>query len=178
MKTRSLNTVVFIISLLIAGSGCAVSTTTPAFADRSGFLKEIFEGPPPQPSHIWITPDMRSEIESVLGRSYPVLRIPYRRENGKTVWILQDTIKNQALTVGIVIHRGQIIRMETLSGGSPHSRRLRNNAFTRQFINSGLNGNDKLDKTIDAVSGATYSSNTVSRLAQLALMINKQLEQQ
>lgn len=178
MKTRLLHAAVLIISLLIAGLGCAVSTTISALPDRSGFLKEIFECPPPEPAYIWITPDVRSGIESVLGRSYPVSRIPYRRKNGKTVWILQDTVKNQTLTVGIVIHRSQIIRVEPLSGGSPHNRKLQNDSFTRQFINSGLNVNNELNKTIDVVSGATYSSNTVSQLAQLALMINKQLEQQ
>ncbi len=53
---------------------------------------------------------------------------------------------------------------------------VRHDFFTDQFKQAGLKDNHQLDKTIDNISGATLSVRAVRKLAQIALLLDQQLQ--
>ncbi len=153
----------------------AVITSGIGYADESSkddFLEKIFQGSVPTPNYIWLTPAVRQRMESILIHDYKGLRIKYWRENEQAVWILDDVVKGKPVSAGIVVSQGKIKMVEILSAQGRWGSLVKNENFTAQFENAASDENNRLTQSIDGISGATISVNTVSRLAQLALALD------
>jgi len=141
-------------------------------SDRILFLMRTFRGAVPEPENIWITSTVRPVIEEILLREYKGLRIKYWQNNDQAVWILEETVKDATVCAGIVVSQEKIQKMEILSAEGRYGARLKNEKFTDQFKNVGYDENKRLTRSIDGISGATISVDTVSRLVQLALALD------
>lgn len=137
------------------------------------FLKRTFKYMVPKPNYLWITPTVRPILESILLHEYKGLRVKYWRKEDKVVWILEETAKDATICAGIVISHGKIQMLEILSAEGRYGSLIKNDKFTSQFQNVGANEDKRLTRSIDGISGATISVNTISRLAQLALALDE-----
>lgn len=142
-------------------------------SDPAIFLKKVFQDGVPEPEYIWITPTIRPILEEILTHDYKGLRIKYWRKNERAVWILEELAKDTTVCAGVVVIQGKIHELEILSAEGRYGSLVKNEKFTAQFKNVGGDGNKRLTRSIDGISGATISVNTVSRLARLALALDE-----
>lgn len=137
------------------------------------FLQDTFKGTMPKQYYLWVTPEVRPLIERILSHEYKGLRIKYWKENDRFAWIFEETAKDTTVCVGIVVSQEKIELLEILSAEGRYGSLVKNINFTNQFKNTGVDEKSRLTKSIDGISGATISVNTVSRFAQLALALVK-----
>lgn len=157
--------------LLLPGAVLA----TGVYQAPDAFIAEAFDGSPPAPRALWVTPEVRGGIEDILGHDPPSLRIRYWAGAGRTAWILEEIGKEQPITTGIVVRTGQIERLRILVFRESRGWEVRHDFFTDQFPGAGLDEDRRLDRDIDGVSGATLSVRAVTKLARLALYLDGQV---
>ena len=141
------------------------------------FINESFSGKTPEPKVFWLKDDVKKQIEEILAHKYKGRRIRYWKNDGRSAWILEEIGKKKAITTGIVINSNRIEKIKVLIFRESRGWEVRYPFFTKQYIDSGLNKDNKLDKTIDGISGATLSVRALTKLARIALLLNKHIDQ-
>ncbi len=145
------------------------------------FLSETFTTGPdsadavPPPSLLWLTKDMRPHIKSILGHSYPAMRIRYWRVDNRTAWILEEIGKVKPITVGFVVNNDQLERVKVLVYRESHGWEVKHPFFTDQFVGVALDADQELTQPIDGIAGATLSVNALTKLGRLALLFHQQV---
>ena len=79
------------------------------------------------------------------------------------------------ITTGFVIDNGQIERVAILIYRESRGWEVRYPFFTDQFIGAVVDGDYRLDRSIDGISGATLSVVALTRLRRLALYLAKEI---
>ncbi|MEZ5543497.1 MAG: FMN-binding protein [Pseudomonadota bacterium] len=139
------------------------------------FLAGVFAGAPPQPAVLWLRDELRTTSSAILGHPYPGLRIRYWLQDGRSAWILEETGKEQPITVGLVVNAEGIELVRVLAYRENRGWEVRYPFFTDQFRGLRLSGPEHaLDKSIDGISGATLSVRALEKLARLALYLHAQ----
>ena len=141
------------------------------------FIKESFSSKPPKSSVLWITKSLKPEIYKILGHDLHVLRVRYWRKNNKTVWVLNEVGKEHPITVGLVVKENKLQRLKVLIFRETRGWEVRHTFFTKQFTQIGITPENKLEKNIDGISGATLSVTALKKLARLALYFHKQVQE-
>jgi len=137
------------------------------------FLKETYQGKIPKAKFVWLTKDVKPQVNEILGHPLNALRVRYWVKGKRTAWILEEIGKEELITTGIVVNKGNIERVKILVFRESRGWEVRYPFFTDQFKNVKLTARKKLSRPIDSISGATLSVNAVSRLARLALYFHK-----
>ena len=137
------------------------------------FIEQSFAGEPEQ-KVLWLTKDAKASIKQVLGRDYRGMRIRYWQSGARTAWILEEIGKVKPITTGFVIENNQMLAMQVLIYRESHGWEVRYPFFTDQFKGLELEANNRLNKKIDGISGATLSVNALTRLSKLALHLHQQ----
>lgn len=137
------------------------------------FIEEVFAGHPPEQSRLWITKDIKQDTYNILEHDLNVLRLRYWIKDGRTAWILEEIGKERPITTGIVVNQGRIELVRILIFRESRGWEVRYPFFTDQYKDTGLVNENKLDKSIDGISGATLSVNAVTKLARLALLLHE-----
>ncbi len=153
-----------------------LSTTAVAggvYQEPDAFIAEVFADDPPKPGVIWPTSDLKASMKDILGHDYPGLRIRYWQQDGRTAWILDEIGKDKPITTGFVINQGRIERVRVLIFRESRGWEVRHSFFTDQFDSAALKSDHQLDRRIDNISGATLSVRAVSRLARIALLLDR-----
>jgi len=160
---------------LITGSLfiCFASYATSVYQDPEEFLHEAFAGRPPQASKLWINKELKQKITATLGHGLNRLRLSYWKLEGRSVWILDEIGKDEPITTGIIVNRGQVEAVRVLIFRETRGWEIRYPFFTDQFKGISLNQNNELDRGIDGISGATLSVRAVTNLARLALLLHE-----
>jgi hypothetical protein len=138
------------------------------------FLQETFAGTVPEPEVIWLTDALRPQIETIMGHALPQLRLRYWPQNRRTAWILEEISKEKPITVGLVVDEGRLERVRVLVFRESRGWEVRYPFFTDQFTGSRLTADQRLDRDIDGISGATLSVRALTKLARLALLLHSQ----
>lgn len=138
------------------------------------FVADSFDGASPKPSVLWITNELKPDIQKILGHDYPALRVRYWKDKERTAWILEEIGKVKPITVGIVVEDGRITRLKVLIYRESHGWEVKHSFFTNQFTDAELTEKLRLNKNIDGISGATLSVNALKRLGRLALFLHQQ----
>ncbi|MFZ5561167.1 MAG: FMN-binding protein [Pseudomonadota bacterium] len=143
----------------------------PARADMplEQFLRQSFPGADPEAQMLWLTPPLRQRAAAILGHEYPGLRVKYWRQGERTAWVLDEIGKERPITIGVAVAQGRIVQLQVLAFRESRGGEVRHGFFTRQFDRAGLKRGDRLDRSIDGITGATLSVSAVSRVARLAL---------
>jgi hypothetical protein len=154
-----------------------------AFADQvyqtpDAFLREVFSGHVPEPRLLWLTKDLQPRVAEILGHDLGVLRVRYWQQDGRTAWILDEIGKEQPITTGIVVDKGKIQQVKVLIFRESRGWEVRYPFFTDQFNGAALGADQRLDRHIDSISGATLSVRAVTKLARLALFLSEQVGRQ
>lgn len=150
---------------LLAGAALARADLT-----LDEFLARSFAAPPaPTPAMLWLTPAIKQRAAVILGHDFPGLRTRYWRQGERTAWVLEEVGKEQPITMGVVVEKGQILNIEVLAYREARGGEIRHGFFRRQFERATLTPGDRLDRPIDGITGATLSVGAMTRIARLAL---------
>ena len=152
--------------LLLTGKG--LHALEDVYLEPEAFITQSFEGEPEQ-QVLWLTKDAKASIKQVLGRDYQGMRIRYWRQGNRTAWILDEIGKVKPITAGFVVEDDQMVAMQVLIYRESHGWEVRYPFFTDQFKGLELGDDNRLNTTIDGISGATLSVNALTRLSKLAL---------
>ncbi|NQY27116.1 MAG: FMN-binding protein [Piscirickettsiaceae bacterium] len=150
----------------------AASFARGVYQTDEGFLAETFNNAVPKSKVLWVKGDLRHSIAEILGHNYLGLRIRYWQQDARTVWILEEIGKVKPITFGIVIVAGKVEKVVVLAFRESRGDEIRYPAFTRQFKQAQLEGN-QLDRHIDGISGATLSVRAMTVVVQLALYLEQ-----
>ena len=140
------------------------------------FIKESFSSEPPKSSVLWITKSLKPEIYKIMGHDLGALRVRYWTKNGKTVWVLNEIGKQHPITVGLVVKQNKLQRLKVLIFRESRGWEVRHPFFTEQFKQIGITSENKLERNIDGISGATLSVIALKKLARLALYFHQQVK--
>jgi len=156
--------------------------TAPAFAggvyqQPADFIKQVFNDEPPKPSVLWLKKDLKKQLSDILDHKYKGMRIRYWQQNRKTAWVLEETGKDKLITTGMVINEGKIEQVKVLIFRESRGWEVRHDFFTDQFKQIKLKDDNTLSKHIDNISGATLSVRAIRKLAQIALLLDKTIQE-
>lgn len=151
----------------------ALCGATRVYQAPEDFIADSFDGKPPPAQTLWLTGPLGEGATAILGHRPPP-RITYWRTTGRVAFILEEIGKEQPITTGILIQDGRIERVRILIYRESRGGEVRYPAFTRQFEGASLNDNQRLDRSINGISGATLSVNALERMTRLALFLAQQ----
>ncbi len=169
------------VLLALSWIGLLLVITMPGRSGRAGevieppasFLAAAFDGAPPAPSILWLTPEVRRRVEAVLGHRFAGLRLRYWRKGGRSAWILNEIGKEEPITAGFVVEGGRIVRASVLVYRESRGYEIRYPQFRGQFEGAELDTDMRLDRRIDGIAGATLSVNAMIRMARTALLLDR-----
>jgi len=175
-----------LLSLLFCTLSLITSFATIAggvYQEPADFIKQVFDNDPPKPEVLWLDKELKNKITEILDHKYKALRIRYWSQVGeptkktvvRTVWILEEIGKEKPITVGIVINNDKIELVKVLVFRESRGWEVRHDFFTNQFKLATLRPDHQLNKSIDNISGATLSVRAVSKLARIALLLDKKI---
>ncbi|MDQ6987686.1 MAG: FMN-binding protein [Mariprofundaceae bacterium] len=162
--------------LLSAAFLCNISIAADAYQTPEAFIAQAFPGKIPEPGIIWLTGKRKEAVKNILGHRYPFLRVRYWRQHERSVWILEETGKEQPITAGLIVNRGRLEQIKVLIYRESRGWEVRYPFFTDQFKDARPGEINNLDRHIDGISGATLSVRAMKKLAALALYLNTELE--
>jgi Na+-translocating ferredoxin:NAD+ oxidoreductase RnfG subunit len=148
------------------------------YQEPDAFIAETFADNPPKAEVIWPDKELKAQIKDILGHDYKSLRIRYWQQDNRTAWILDETGKDKPITTGFVINNGRIERVRVLVFRESRGWEVRHAFFTDQFDNARLKADKQLDRQIDNISGATLSVRAVTKLARVALLLDRAVNAQ
>ena len=147
------------------------------YQEPAAFVAGAFDGDPPAPRVLWLSGDLRARVSEILGHRPAALRVRYWARGQRSAWVLEEIGKEKPITVGIVIDRDRIETLRVLAFRESRGWEVRRPFFTDQFTGAGLGPNDALDRNIDGISGATLSVRALTRLARMALLLDRSRRQ-
>lgn len=137
------------------------------------FLAEAVSAPVPKPEILWLTKDIAAQATRILGHAPLQLRQRYWKAGGKTAWMLEEIGKEEPITAGFVVENGKLLQARVLVYRESRGGEIRYPAFLKQYEGAGLTADERLDRSIDGVSGATLSVRAMERMARLALFFDR-----
>ncbi len=122
---------------------------------------------------LWMTKEVVSQVDKILGHAPKQLRQRYWKNGLKTAWILDEIGKEEPITAGFVVENGQIVQASILAYRESRGGEVRHANFLKQYQGVSLKPDYYLDKNIDGISGATLSVRAMGRMARLALYFDQ-----
>jgi hypothetical protein len=144
-----------------------------AYLEPDAFLRQSFNNDVPKPSRLWITKPLRAEARAILDRDFNQLRVRYWQSNQRTVWILEEIGKERPITTGLIVDDNILTDVRVLIYRESRGFEVRFPYFTSQFAGARLNEDNELDRPIDGITGATMSVRALTKLARLALVLDR-----
>ncbi|PCJ30548.1 MAG: FMN-binding protein [Gammaproteobacteria bacterium] len=175
MNSKKLHPMRLILGVLLFLIAFSVSARG-VYQSNQDFLDETFEQVVPKSKVIWVKGDVRQTLSELLGHPYQGMRVRYWQQQAKSVWVLDEIGKTEAITFGIVIVANKIDSMKVLAFRESRGGEIRYPAFTQQFNGAQLQG-QQLDRHIDGVSGATLSVRAMTSVAEVALYLDNIINQ-
>ncbi|MEO0794330.1 MAG: FMN-binding protein [Verrucomicrobiota bacterium] len=163
-------------AILLVGSALSFSAlqAEDIYLEPDEFISRSFDIAPSKKA-LWLKDDLQARIRDVFGRKYQGLRVRYWRSGERTAWILEEIGKVKPITTGYLIENGSMVEMQVLIYRESHGWEVRYPFFTDQFQGLTLDEDDDLNKKIDGISGATLSVNALTRMARLALFLDREV---
>jgi hypothetical protein len=163
---------ILVLFMVLAGTKALAQGV---YQTPEAFVQESFGGSAPDPAVVWLTGEVRDGYVRIMGGAPEQLRLRYWRRDGRSVWVLEAIGKERPITAGFVVTDGGIERAKVLIFRESRGWEVRYPFFTDQFRSATLDGDGKLDRDIDGISGATLSVNAVEKMARLALFLHRQV---
>ena len=159
------------LAVLALALGSWASARAEVYQEPSAFIAETF-GSVPAPKVLWLTKDLQAQAAAILGHPPAQLRQRYWSDARKSVWILEETGKEELITAGFVVADGRIDHVRVLVYRESRGQEVRQPSFLKQFKNAKLAQDTRLDRDIDGIVGATLSVEALERMARLALFFD------
>ena len=158
------------VAPLALGGGGAGRYVAPA-----DYVTGAFPRGAPQASVVWLTGELRARIEEALGHPVSTLRVRGWYDGTTSAWILDEVGKEMPITVGITVADGAVADVRILEFRESRGWEVRYPFFTDQFRLARLADDDRLDRRIDGITGATLSVAAVKRVVRVALLLHEQV---
>ena len=94
------------------------------------------------------------------------------RETASLDKYLQEIGKVELITAGFIVENCRISSVHVLVYRETHGWEVKYPSFRDQFVGVNMIADYKLDKSIDGISGATLSVNSMEKMTRLALAMN------
>lgn len=159
--------------LMIAMFALQVHAQEEVYLAPDKFVEEAVGAPGRKPEVLWLTKDRAARAAAILGHAPAQLRQRFWRSEGKTVWVLEEIGKEEPITVGFVVEQGRVKSAKVLVYRESRGGEIRYPGFLKQYEGVGLTQDDRLDRGIDGISGATLSVRAMERMARLALYFDQ-----
>ncbi|MDB9842955.1 FMN-binding protein [Porticoccaceae bacterium] len=173
-------------ALLLMGTVLLASLSSPlvmgkgVYQSGPDFIADTFgrgADTAPKAKSLWLTAPIRQRAAQIVGRPIAGLRIRYHQRASKTAWILEEIGKEMPITIGIVVQDNKIERVKILAYRESRGGEVRYPAYTQQYVGAALSENNKLNQSIDGITGATLSMWAVNKVAALALYYHSHTQQ-
>jgi len=135
------------------------------------FLNRVFAGDMPASDTIWLTGEKKGIVEDILGHNPGFLRVRYWGNSARSAWVLDEIGKIEPITIGVVVNNSQIEEIKVLAFRESRGWEIKHDFFTRQFNGAFMQARQKLDRSIDGISGATLSVKAMTNVSRLALYL-------
>jgi len=171
-----------LLSISIISLGILVIASTPpanaggVYQEPADFINEVFDGKPPKADVLWLSKELKQQIVEILDHKYKGLRVRYWQIENRSAWVLEEIGKEKQITAGIVVNTGKIEQVKVLVFRESRGWEVRHDFFTDQFRQASLKQDNRLDKNIDNISGATLSVRAIKKLARIALLLDQQIQ--
>lgn len=142
------------------------------YQEPTDFLVEVFAGQVPTPRLLWLDESLRMELKNRVSYIPKGIRIRYWGENGRTAWVLNEIGKDRPITTGVVVDGDVIESMKVLVYRESRGWEVKYPFFTDQFRDLRLTQADRLDGTINSITGATLSVRALKKVAAAALVLH------
>lgn len=161
-----------LLVVLALALGAAAAVHGEVYQEPGAFVAEVF-GSTPAPKVLWLTREIQAQAAAILGHPPAQLRQRYWSEGRKSVWVLEETGKEEMITAGFVVVDGRIDHVRVLIYRESRGQEIRQRVFLKQFNNAKLAQGNRLDRDIDGIVGATLSVGAMERMARLALYFDR-----
>ncbi|MBT8047130.1 MAG: FMN-binding protein [Xanthomonadales bacterium] len=167
------------LSSLLAATVALAGTGGQAgrYLEVEDYLGGVFPGGVPEAQTLWVSGDLRDQVEHILGHRFGALRTRYWYDGEASAWILEEIGKELPITIGVTIKDGAILNVRVLEFRESRGWEVRYPFFTDQFTQARLAGEGQLDRKIDGITGATLSVSAVKRTAKVALILHEHIDQ-
>ena len=135
------------------------------------FLAAAF-GNTPEPERITLSGNLGKEVKKILGHRYKKIRVPYWLDGCRSAWILEEIGKERYITTGFVVNSQGLEKVKVLIFRESRGWEVKHDYFGEQFVNAKLGKKNKLDKSIDNITGATMSVDAVTNISRMALLLH------
>lgn len=135
------------------------------------FLGRVFSGELPASDTVWITGDKKAVVENILGHRPGFLRVRYWGDSDRSAWIVDEVGKVEPITIGVVVSNNEIEEIKVLAFRESRGWEIKHDFFTRQFNGAAMQDRQKLDRSIDGISGATLSVKAMTNVSRLVLYL-------
>ena len=169
---RVITGIVFYCLIFLSGHALAKGV----YLEPEKFIEQVFADRPAEKEKLWITKELKRDIKKILGHDLKVIRLRYWDNDEKTAWILEEIGRDKPITVGIVVKNSKIEQLNVLIFRESRGWEVKYPFFTDQFKQSFLVEENKLDRKIDGISGATLSVNALTKVARLALYLDAHIK--
>jgi len=170
-KINSINLVTKLLGIILFMIAFSVDARGVYQTDKD-FLSEAFNNEIPKSKVVWNKGQIRENISSILGHDYASLRIRYWQDSSQSSWILEEVGKEKPITFGVTIANGKVEYVKVLTYRESRGEEIRYPAFTGQFQQAEINDN-RLNRQIDGISGATMSVRAMTAVVTLALYLTE-----
>ena len=132
------------------------------------FLEEVFGAEVPVAQSVAVSGNVAQLIQPL------PQRMRYWRANGRTAWIFDELGKTgyQPTTCGFVVKDKSIERAKVLVYRESRGEQVGQPSFLQQLVGAKAAGGS-IDRSVDNISGATYSVKMMQRMARTALMLDE-----
>lgn len=166
------------IILLLLLMNCTI-VHAESYQSKEDFLNYAFaDDKIPEPQLLWVSKEIKPNVEKILQHKAGFLRTRYWQNETKTVWILNEIGKTKLITIAVIIEQQKIVQLKVLAFKESRGWEVKHDFFTQQFKKIGLNNNLRLTQPIDGISGATLSVRALTKVAQLALLFDKEVNEE
>lgn len=161
--------------LLLAVVSLPITLASDDYIAPEEFLNRVFAGVLPESDTVWVTGDKLAAAKEILGHNPSFLRMRYWGDDGRSAWIVDEIGKTEPITIGVVISNNQIEEIKVLAFRESRGWEIKYDFFTRQFNGASIHPQQRLDRRIDGISGATLSVKAMTRVSRLVLYLAKSL---
>lgn len=169
MLNRMALSVLFITGLAFAGPAGEAGR----YVETDEYLRNVFPAEVPAVKTLWVAGDLREGVERTLGHRFAALRVRYWFDGARSAWVLDEIGKELPITIGVSVSGGAIQNVRVLEFRESRGWEVRYPFFTDQFVDARLGPNERLDRRIDGITGATMSVDAVTRIARIALLMHE-----
>jgi len=139
------------------------------------FLNGVFTKEVPAVQVLWLNAEDKKTIAEILSHKYNRMRVRYWQQDNDNVWILNEIGKEKPITIAVHIHQDVIKQLKVLTFRESRGDEVRHEFFSEQFTQAALTKDKKLNQHIDGITGATLSVRATTKVARLALWLNKKV---